>query len=217
MCFSRRRSPSRAPAFTDGGNIPSKFTCDAGQTSPSPALTWKDAPAGTKSFALVMDDPDVTQIPGGFVHWVLLDIPAKTKELPEGFQVGSLGVSGNTGMRRPGYMGPCPPTGAHHYHFKLYALDVETLGLAAGREPRGRREGAGRTQAARNGRDDRDLSETAEVNRVSNLKSELSLKRRSVSAGRRLLWSDKARHASLATPIARRTIIDCIRFIPVRA
>jgi Raf kinase inhibitor-like YbhB/YbcL family protein len=104
-------------AFTDGGNIPSKFTCDAGQTSPSPALVWKDAPAGTKSFTLVMDDPDVTQVPGGFVHWVLIDIPAKTMELPEGFQVGSLGVSGNTGMRRPGYMGPCPPTGAHHYHF----------------------------------------------------------------------------------------------------
>ena len=119
-------------AFTDGGNIPSRFTCDAGQTSPSPALAWKDAPAGTKSFALVMDDPDVTQIPGGFVHWVLLDIPAKTTELPEGFQVGSVGVSGSTGMRRPGYMGPCPPTGAHHYHFKLYALDVETLGLAQG-------------------------------------------------------------------------------------
>jgi len=87
---------------------------------------------GPKSFALVMDDPDVTQIPGGFVHWVLIDIPAKTMTLPEGFQVGSVGVSGNTGMRRPGYMAPCPPTGAHHYHFKLYALDVETLGLAQG-------------------------------------------------------------------------------------
>ena len=121
-----------SPAFTDGGNIPSKFTCDAGQTSPSPALTWKDAPAGTRSFALVMDDPDVTQIPGGFVHWVLYDIPATTMALPEGFTVGSLGVSGVTGMRRPGYMGPCPPTGAHHYHFKLYALDVEKLGLAEG-------------------------------------------------------------------------------------
>jgi Raf kinase inhibitor-like YbhB/YbcL family protein len=119
-------------AFTDGGNIPSKFTCDAGQTSPSPALTWKDAPAGTRSFALVMDDPDVTQMPGGFVHWVLIDIPGKTTGLPEGYTVGSIGVAGNMGMRRPGYMGPCPPTGAHHYHFKLYALDVETLGLPQG-------------------------------------------------------------------------------------
>jgi Raf kinase inhibitor-like YbhB/YbcL family protein len=121
-----------SPAFTDGGNIPSKFTCDAGQTSPSPALAWKDAPVGTKSFALVMDDPDVTQMPGGFVHWVLYDIPATATGLPEGYTVGSIGVAGNMGMRRPGYMGPCPPTGAHHYHFKLYALDVATLGLPQG-------------------------------------------------------------------------------------
>ena len=119
-------------AFADGGKIPSTFTCDAGQTAPSPALVWKDAPAGTKSFALVMDDPDVTQMPGGFVHWVLFDIPGKTMELPEAYTVGSIGVAGNMGMRRPGYMGPCPPTGAHHYHFKLYALDVETLGLPVG-------------------------------------------------------------------------------------
>lgn len=121
-----------SPAFSDGGNIPSKFTCDAGQTSPSPALAWKDAPAGTRSFALVMDDPDVVQMPGGFVHWVLFDIPASAAGLPEGFTVGSLGTSGNMGMRRQGYMGPCPPTGAHHYHFKLYALDVEKLGLPEG-------------------------------------------------------------------------------------
>ena len=121
-----------SPAFTDGGNIPSKFTCDAGQTSPSPALVWKDAPAGTKSFALVMDDPDVTQMPGGFVHWVLFDIPATTTSLPEGFQAGSVGVSGNSGFRRQGYGGPCPPSGSHHYHFMLSALDVPTLGLQAG-------------------------------------------------------------------------------------
>jgi Raf kinase inhibitor-like YbhB/YbcL family protein len=120
-----------SPAFTDGGNIPSKFTCDAGQTSPSPALAWKDAPAGTKSFVLIMDDPDAP-MPGGFTHWVLADIPATTKALPEGFQVGSLGVSANSGFRRPGYGGPCPPTGVHHYHFKLAALDAPTLGVAQG-------------------------------------------------------------------------------------
>jgi hypothetical protein len=120
-----------SPAFTDGGNIPSKFTCDASQTAPSPALTWKDAPAGTKSFVLIMDDPDAP-MPGGFTHWVLADIPAATMQLPEGFTVGSLGVSANSGFRRPGYGGPCPPTGAHHYHFKLSALDVETIGVAQG-------------------------------------------------------------------------------------
>jgi Raf kinase inhibitor-like YbhB/YbcL family protein len=120
-----------SPAFTEGGNIPSKFTCDAGQTNPSPALAWKDAPAGTKSFVLIMDDPDAP-MPGGFTHWVLADIPASTKGLPEGLQVGSLGVSANSGFRRPGYGGPCPPSGAHHYHFKLSALDLDSIGIAQG-------------------------------------------------------------------------------------
>ena len=120
-----------SPAFTEGGNIPSKFTCDAGQQNPSPALAWKDAPSGTRSFVLIMDDPDVPMA-GGFTHWVLADIPAATKALPEGFQVGSLGVSANSGFRRPGYGGPCPPTGVHHYHFKLMALDIDAIGVQQG-------------------------------------------------------------------------------------
>jgi Raf kinase inhibitor-like YbhB/YbcL family protein len=120
-----------SPAFPDGGNIPSKFTCDAGTTNPSPALAWKDAPANTKSFVLIMHDPDAP-LAGGFTHWVLFDIPATTMSLPEGFQPGSVGVSGNSGFRRQGYGGPCPPSGSHHYHFILSALDVPTLGLQAG-------------------------------------------------------------------------------------
>jgi Raf kinase inhibitor-like YbhB/YbcL family protein len=118
-------------AFANNTNIPSKFTCDAGQTNPSPALAWSDAPSGTRSFALIMHDPDAP-LAGGFTHWVLFDIPATTKTLPEGFQAGSVGVSGNSGFRRPGYGGPCPPTGVHHYHFTLSALDVASLGLQAG-------------------------------------------------------------------------------------
>jgi Raf kinase inhibitor-like YbhB/YbcL family protein len=118
-------------AFANDANIPSKFTCDAGQTNPSPALAWTDAPAGTKSFALIMHDPDAP-LAGGFTHWVLFDVPATTMALPEGFQAGSVGVSGNSGFRRAGYGGPCPPTGVHHYHFMLSALDVPTLGLQAG-------------------------------------------------------------------------------------
>ena len=118
-------------AFANDANIPSKFTCDAGQTNPSPALAWTDAPAGTKSFALIMHDPDAP-LAGGFTHWVLFDVPATTMTLPEGFQAGSVGVSGNSGFRRAGYGGPCPPTGVHHYHFMLSALDVPTLGLPAG-------------------------------------------------------------------------------------
>src|SRR5262249_14873972 len=120
-----------SPAFTDGGNIPSKFTCDAGQTNPSPALTWKDAPANTKSFVLIMHDPDAP-LAGGFTHWVLFDIPASTMSLPENFQPGSVGTSGNSGFRRAGYGGPCPPSGSHHYHFMLSALDVPTLGVQSG-------------------------------------------------------------------------------------
>ncbi len=120
-----------SPAFTEGGNIPSKFTCDAGQTNPSPALVWRDAPGNTKSFVLIMHDPDAP-LAGGFTHWVLFDIPATTKQLPENFQPGSVGVSGNSGFRRQGYGGPCPPSGSHHYHFMLSALDVPSLGLQAG-------------------------------------------------------------------------------------
>jgi Raf kinase inhibitor-like YbhB/YbcL family protein len=80
---------------------------------------------------LIMDDPDVP-MPGGFTHWVLADIPGTASELPEGFQVGSLGISANSGFRRAGYGGPCPPTGVHHYHFKLSALDVASLGVMQG-------------------------------------------------------------------------------------
>ena len=118
-------------AFTNDGNIPLKFTCDAGQQNPSPALAWTDAPASAKSFVLIMHDPDAP-MPGGFTHWVLFDIPPATKGLPEGFQPGSVGVSGNSGFRRGGYGGPCPPSGTHHYHFTLSALDVPTLGLKDG-------------------------------------------------------------------------------------
>jgi Raf kinase inhibitor-like YbhB/YbcL family protein len=120
-----------SPAFTNDSNIPSKFTCDAGQQNPSPALAWTDAPAATKSFVLIMHDPDAP-LAGGFTHWVLFDIPASTASLPEGFQAGSVGVSGNSGMRRAGYMGPCPPSGVHHYHFMLSALDTPSLGLQPG-------------------------------------------------------------------------------------
>lgn len=118
-------------AFANDGNIPSKYTCDAGMQNPSPALSWKDAPAGTKSFVLIMHDPDAP-LAGGFTHWVLFDIPPSTMQLAEGFQPGSVGVSGNSGFRRAGYGGPCPPSGVHHYHFMLSALDTASLGLQAG-------------------------------------------------------------------------------------
>src|SRR5262249_56401003 len=88
-----------SPAFAEGGTIPSKYTCDAGQSNPSPALTWKEAPANTKSFVLIMHDPDAP-LAGGFTHWVLFDIPPTTMSLPENFQPGSVGTSVNSGFRR---------------------------------------------------------------------------------------------------------------------
>lgn len=113
-------------AFKDGQPIPAQYTCDgAGET---PTLHWGDPPASTKSFALVIDDPDAPS--GTFRHWGVTDIPASAR---------SIGPSERTGTEvrndfgKQGYRGPCPPkgNGPHHYHFKLFALDVASLGLKA--------------------------------------------------------------------------------------
>lgn len=105
-----------SPAFTEGATIPERFTCEGEDASP--ALGWSAAPAGTKSFALICDDPDA---PGKtFVHWVVWGIPPETTALPEDFEGAQQGV---TDFRRTGYGGPCPPPGKpHRYFFKLYAL-----------------------------------------------------------------------------------------------
>jgi Raf kinase inhibitor-like YbhB/YbcL family protein len=114
-------------AFAEGQAIPAKYTCDGEDRSPP--LRWDGAPAA-QSFALIVDDPDA---PGGtFTHWVLYDIPAAQRELPEGLAAGALGVAGRTGFGKAGYGGPCPPPGApHRYVFTLSALDVATLKLPA--------------------------------------------------------------------------------------
>ena len=119
-------------AFQPGGTIPKKFTCDGPDVSP--ALAWSEAPAGTKSFALIMDDPDAPV--GTWVHWVLYDLPAGMHELAEGVtkqeELPDGARQGRNDFRRIGYGGPCPPAGpAHRYFFKLYALD-QKLGLKAG-------------------------------------------------------------------------------------
>lgn len=119
-----------SPAFEEGGTIPARYTCDGEDVSPE--LRWEGAPAETRSFALIMDDPDA---PGGtFTHWVLFDIPANRTSLPEGVRPDEVGVSGRNSFGRTGYGGPCPPPGhgPHRYFFTLYALDIETLGLSAG-------------------------------------------------------------------------------------
>jgi Raf kinase inhibitor-like YbhB/YbcL family protein len=113
-------------AFKDGGAIPAQYTCDGANTSP--ALSWSEPPAGTKSFALVVDDPDAPS--GIFRHWGVFDIPASAQSIGGGQKIGTE-VANDFGQ--PGYGGPCPPKGhgPHHYHFKLFALDVDRLGVAS--------------------------------------------------------------------------------------
>jgi len=119
-------------AFSSGEAIPKKFTCDGPDVSPQ--LKWNDPPANTQSMALIMDDPDA---PGStWVHWVLYDLPANTRELPEGVakqeQLSSGARQGRNDFEKTGYGGPCPPPGKpHRYSFKLYALDNK-LNLKSG-------------------------------------------------------------------------------------
>jgi Raf kinase inhibitor-like YbhB/YbcL family protein len=113
-------------AFTEGEMIPKKYTCDAENVSPPLALSG--VPEGTKSLALIMDDPDAPA--GTWVHWVLFNIPADEDSFPEG--VSGVGEQGKNTSGKLSYGGPCPPKGrAHRYFFKIYALDT-LLELTAG-------------------------------------------------------------------------------------
>ena len=120
-----------SPAFRDGGQIPTKYTGDGENLSPP--LEWSDAPAGTKSFALVVEDPDAPS--GTFRHWGLYNIMGERSMLPEGVGHGAKTEKLGKGVNdfgEPRYRGPAPPKGhgTHHYHFKLAALDVEELSRA---------------------------------------------------------------------------------------
>jgi len=118
-------------AFHKEGIIPDKYTCDGADVSPS--LAWGSAPEGTKSFALICDDPDAPM--GTWVHWVYYDIPQGPEGLPENVtpneHPANGGVQGINDFRKIGYGGPCPPGGTHRYFFKLYALDT-LLNLSPG-------------------------------------------------------------------------------------
>lgn len=120
-----------SPAFTEGGLIPAKYTCDGPDVSPP--LEIKNIPEGTKSMALISDDPDAPR--GTWVHWVLYDWPPSQTTLPENLpKTGDLAngaKQGTNDFRRVGYGGPCPPSGTHRYFFKVYALDT-VLGKPAG-------------------------------------------------------------------------------------
>lgn len=121
-----------SPAFLEGDRIPTKYTCQGQDISPP--LAWGEPPVGTQSFALIVDDPDA---PGGvFTHWVLLNIPSDSRQLPEAVptqtQLPSGALQGKNDFGRIGYGGPRPPPGRpQRYRFTLYALD-QPLDLKAG-------------------------------------------------------------------------------------
>jgi hypothetical protein len=116
-----------SPAFAAGGAIPATYTCEGKDVSPP--LAWTGAPDGTKTFALIVDDPDAPDPAAPrltWVHWVLYDLPATTNSLPEALRSDALPAGTREGVNdwgRTGYGGPCPPVGRHRYFHKLYALD----------------------------------------------------------------------------------------------
>ncbi len=118
-------------SFQEGGMIPSKYTCDGADVSP--ALSWSNIPDGTKSIAIISDDPDAPM--GTWVHWVLYDLPLDITNLPENTPdektLNNGAKQGTNDFGRIGYGGPCPPGGTHRYYFKIYALDA-TLELKPG-------------------------------------------------------------------------------------
>jgi Raf kinase inhibitor-like YbhB/YbcL family protein len=116
-----------SPAFENDDVIPTEHTCDGADQSPP--LAWSGAPDGTRAFALLVTDPDA----GGFVHWALADIPGDRTELAAG-EGDSVGTAARNNFGRPGWGGPCPPSGEHRYVFTLYALD-EPMGLTDTPDP----------------------------------------------------------------------------------
>src|SRR5664280_2610345 len=108
-----------SPAFGDGDAIPSRYGCDGANVSPQ--LAWHGAPDATRSFALLVTDPDAR----GFVHWIAVDIPAASNGLGEGASgTGVAGREGRNDFGRIGWGGPCPPSGTHRYVFDLFALSA---------------------------------------------------------------------------------------------
>jgi len=125
----------RSSSFGPNGSIPKQHTCQGSDVSPP--LAWSGAPAGTKSFVLIVDDPDAPDPSAPkmtWVHWVLYNLPANASELPEGVSSGALPAgtrAGQNDFKRADYGGPCPPVGRHRYFHKLYALDIVLPDLGA--------------------------------------------------------------------------------------
>ena len=119
----------RSSAFDQGAEIPRRHSCEGDDASPP--LAWSAPPAGTRSFALIVDDPDAPDPKAPkrtWVHWVVYDLPADARALAEGAGAGALppgARSGKNDWGRPDWGGPCPPIGRHRYFHKLYALDTQ--------------------------------------------------------------------------------------------
>jgi len=121
-------------AFASQGAIPRKYTCEGSDVSPP--LAWIDPPAGTKSFALIVDDPDAPDPAAPrrtWVHWVVVDLPADARALAEGAsaRLPPGARAGTNDFGRAAYGGPCPPVGRHRYVHKLYALDTTLPNVGA--------------------------------------------------------------------------------------
>jgi Raf kinase inhibitor-like YbhB/YbcL family protein len=131
-----------SPSFEEGGPIPSEHTCDGQDLSP--ALSWDGAPEGTRSFALIVDDPDAR----GFIHWVAVNIEGDTSgALRAGVHPDADPLQGRNDFGHTGYGGPCPPSGVHHYRFTLYALSAVLAFGVTPTEPDLQREMAGKILA----------------------------------------------------------------------
>ncbi len=125
VLFASGKMQLKAAAFQSGGTIPSRYSCSGEDVSP--ALNWTEVPSGTKSFVLTVTDPDA---PGHvWVHWVIFNLPPQARSLPEAVpateRIANGALQGSNDFEKLGYGGPCPPPGKpHHYHFRLYALNV---------------------------------------------------------------------------------------------
>lgn len=125
----------RSTAFPQGGPIPSRHTCEGDELSPP--LEWTDPPGGTKSFALIVDDPDAPDPEKPriiWVHWLLYNLSAAERMIAEGAGNSPLAAKGQHALTQTdtfGYHGPCPPIGRHRYFFRLFALDRELPSLGA--------------------------------------------------------------------------------------
>jgi Raf kinase inhibitor-like YbhB/YbcL family protein len=117
-------------AFKSNGFIPAKYTCDGSNINPD--LKIDDIPANAKSLAIIVDDPDAPN--GIFSHWVMWDIPVRNNVIVEN---SAPGIQGRNGIRENKYFGPCPPSGIHHYHFRVFALNTKLSTLSRNTDRKG--------------------------------------------------------------------------------